>query len=469
MLSWAAGIVLLGAFSRRLLEVRLSYSTLPSFLANDRSAVVRIAASIATVLSFVGVIYVEAFFATDLVAAAAGIADHSLQVGSTSQWWLIFAVITGATAIYSMLGGLRKVVANDVWQLAFAYAGVTAVFAILIDRTFERSAFDGLLMSLLCLAIFVTILIYDRKIFDGNVKLVSLIACIGIILWVGVAGVMKFNNYNVETTIPGLFAQVSEPYGWITLLGFTITNVLWQFADSSTFQRIAALRLSKDPLTGEREIRRAIRSLAVVSPLTWGLGIVLGMLIKTAGIPVPTGGSEYGQLVETLRVGVLAGNIPMLITLLGLVIALVAMMMSTVDVAIIAATQTFVVDVRNAKDFRIWHSVAIGIGLMALVALLAYVHKEESQTSILTVLAGAYGGLILLAPLTIARLMKCEFPAWISLFAMAAGLIGTIAGTFGPIDDLPQNVKLVFPIFTGFVPSLLVVVIGAGIWSKKIS
>lgn len=462
LLSWAAGILVFGAFARRLVELRVDYSTLPYLLSGDSDRVVRTLASIATVASFIGVFYVEAYFAADLITGAAGLQVRDATSDSASgQWWIIFIMISTVTAAYSMLGGLRKVVANDLYQLAFSYVGLNTVFALLVHKAFERSGSGGLLTALICIGIMLTILLTDRRIFEGWVKGVAVIGSIAV-----VGGVLLFNLPTANLSdplpdIPGLFKQISEPWGWFTLLGFTITNIAWQFSDSSVFQRIAALKLSENKDKAELEVKRALRSLAIVSPITWGMGIVLGMLIRAAGVGVSEPGTEYFQLVEFLRSAAISGNELALIALLAMVIGLVSIMMSTVDVAIIAAIQTTLTDLRDRKGFRAWQPAVLGALFLALVILLAVIHKNQPDSSILTVMAGAYASLILLAPLTVAKLLKRRIEAGFAVVAILAGLAGTILGTFWPFGALPDNVKLVLPIFLSIGPAALVVLIGS--------
>jgi Na+/proline symporter len=459
--SWAAGIILFGRFSRRLIELRVKFTSLPYLISGDTDRRTRILASVATAISFVGVFYVEAFFAADLITSAGGLKAQGLEGGGvTGQWWAVFIVVATVTSAYSMLGGLRKVVANDLYQLAFSYFGLSVVFTVLIHKAFSVSSTGALLMAAICIGIMLIILIADRRIFDGHIKGWAVVASLIMLVSVVVLNTPKINFSDSLPQIPGVFKQLSEDWGWFTLLGFTITNLAWQFSDSSVFQRIAALKLSQAPERAEQEIRRALRSLAIVSPITWGLGIVLGMLIKAAGIAVEVPGTEYFHLVDYLRKAAFEGSLLSLIALLSLVVGLVSIMMSTVDVAIIAGVQTVSTDLRERSEFHGWHATVVGLAFLVAVVLLALYHKSRPDSSILTVMAGAYASLILLAPLTLARLLNISMPPGYASAAILLGITGTIAGTFGPIDDLHQNIKLVLPIYTAIVPSALVVLVG---------
>jgi Na+/proline symporter len=318
MLSWAAGIFVLGLFAGQLVRLRVEYTTLPALLSESKSGPLQVLASLVTMLSFAGVFYVEAFFTTDLVMAGAGaqLAQSGGQIGQA--WWAVFSIITLVTAAYSMLGGLRKVVANDVWQLSFAYLGLSIVFCLLLSATYRTNPSDGLLMSFLCTVMLLSIMLCDRRLFDGRIKFASLALSLVLVLSVSAANFPDLSDLQFRTALAGPFQQILQPWGWFTLLGFTLTNLVWQFSDSSVFQRISALRLSGDKPAAERELRRAVSSLAVVSPLTWSLGIVLGMLIKTSGIVSAEPGAEYVALIEYFRTQIDAGQYLFLVGLLAL-------------------------------------------------------------------------------------------------------------------------------------------------------
>jgi len=460
MITWAAGIFLFSLFAARLIEYRVDHTTLPRLLSFNRSRLLRIVAAAATILSFVGVIYVESYFTADLVLTGTGGQSSAGSATFSPTWWVVLSIVLVLTVAYSAMGGLRKVVANDVWQLSFSYLGLSGVFAYLLDLTYRSSASDGLLMSGLLLAILLILIGFDRRILDGKIKLFALIISAGLIAGVTVSHIAAGLGPLAASTLPGPLHQVSESWGWFTLLGFTVTNLFWQFADSSVLQRISALRLADDQATARIELRRALRALAVVSPLTWSLGIILGMLIRTAAIGVSGPGAEYFALVENLRQGALAGEIIPLLVLSALVMGLVSIMMSTVDVAIIAATQSFFTDFFNDRRFRPWHGSLFGLVLLIITFAFAYVHSTFPQSSVLTVMAGAYGAVLSLAPSAMARLLQKEINPAVDVIAILAGVTGSLFATFGPIQSLPSNVTLVLPIFAAFVPALLIVLAG---------
>ena len=111
---------------------------------------------------------------------------------------------------------------------------MSTVFALLILLTFSHSLVGGLLMAGLCLAILVTIAYTDRNLFDGTVKRNFLILSILVILIAVVMGASASRPAPSQFNVAGFFTQLGEPWGWFTLLGFTLANLLWQYSEAQS-------------------------------------------------------------------------------------------------------------------------------------------------------------------------------------------------------------------------------------------
>ncbi len=109
--------------------------------------------------------------------------------------------------------------------------------------------------------------------------------------------------------------------------------------------------------------------------------------------------------------------------------------------------------------FRAWHPLVLGVLFLVAVIVLAVVHKQHSQSSILVIMAGAYGSLILLAPLTLAKLLDRSIRPGFANAAIVVGLVGAGVGTFWPFE-VPDNVKLVLPIYTALIPAAILTWLG---------
>lgn len=465
VLSWSLGIMLFSLFVGQLYSNRKLINSIPSFLGRNTSRYIRPLSAIAAIISFGCVFYVEAFFTSDLISGF-GNPDGSSE-SFTPQWWATFLIIVIVVALYSALGGLKKVIATDVWQLSIAYLGFSVVFAYLIVQSFETSSSTAWLLSGLSIAIYLAFLITDKNLRDGKVKLISILLSLAILFTAMLSGAYFGEGVDNDLLIDGVFKQVTEPWGWFTLSGFVLLNGLWQFADSSNFQRISAINLSDKKEVGVLELRKLIRKLAIISPLTWGLGIILGMLIKSAMIPVTGAGLEYQGLIAHLQLEAASGNVFSILVIISLIAGLVSIMMSTCDSAIIAATLNFSTDIRKSSTFTFTGASIFALAVVIFVLLLAVFHSYRSaNTSILTVMAGAYSAIIVLAPITIQRLCGYVANPLVVSVAIVFGVVGAFVATFGPIGSLPFNVQLVLPIFVAVGISSAVILLGMP-FSKK--
>lgn len=447
LLSWAGGITLFASFAPQLLIFRTFYKSLPEMLSEGNRNNGRLFAAIASVISFIGVFYVESYFTTDFITNIALV--QADDVTNNIVWWVIFSSLIILVLLYSISGGLKKVVVTDIWQLACAYLGLAIIFYYLLHLTFLVNPFTGAVLCALCIIIYFCLLIAGRNTNEGLIKPASLI--IGIILFIySMIDGLSNTSLNVFfLDIHGLFKQITEPWGWFTLLGFTLINIVWQFCDNSNYQRIGALKLSDDSKTAENEIKTAIRKLILVSPLTWGLGIIFGMLIKSAGTTVSAPGSEYQAVVVLLKNAALSGDFLALFVLFSLIASLISIMMSTCDTALIAAIQVSHKDLQNKLPFNNYFLAFSALIFLLLVASLAYVHKITGNTSILTVMAGAYSAILVLFPLSFYVSLGKKVTSRQMTLTICIGLAANFYATFLAPTNLPFNVSIVLPIFMG--------------------
>jgi hypothetical protein len=465
MASWAFGLWLFSRFAPRLVSIRLVYDTLPAYLSKGNFNLLRRVSALVTIASFIAIFYVESYFCVDFLSILAN------PFGNTSTdfaWWALFLILTVLTVIYSLFGGLRRVIITDRWQISFAYLSIAIIFSYLLHNSFAFSAGNGLSLALLMLFLFGVLLYSNRA--ARNRIVVQAALSIGFCLLLATT-ILSFSQLSLITlsnvTIPGPFTQLREQWGWFTLMGFTILNLLWQFCDSSNYQRIAALTLTQDTAKATRDLQELIGRLIVVSPLTWGLGIVLGIGIRTANIAVPHTGEEYISLLSAIKNAALHGDIFALIAVLALSAALTSIMMETVDCALIAFMQCFLRDLVGDKVFRPLRIFMISVLMYGAVLLLALMHREYSEASILTVMAGAYSAMVVLAIPNLLRMCDVEVSDGYLIFGIVCGFTLTWIATFGPVSSLPWNVKLVLPLFAGPAGSALGALLGTVVMRRK--
>lgn len=458
LLSWAVGILLFSKFAPTLILIRKKYETLPSFLASGRFSVLRYTSAVVTIFAFLAIFYVETYFCVDFVAI---LANPRGTDSPQTIWWLFFLILTFLTVIYSLFGGMRRVVITDRWQLSFAYACIAIVFAYLLPKSFAFAPLGGLTVAILMLALYGALIWYNHGLNNRPVVRISLLISFFILLGTTILSFkLPTSASSANFQIYGPFHQLAEPWGWVTLLGFTVVNILWQFCDNTAYQRIASLDLVDDPIESAKRLKSLISRLIIVSPLTWGLGIILGIAIRTSGVVAPSSGKEYVALLSSIKTAALAGDWFAIIAVLALSAALTSIMMETVDAALITFAQSFIRDIARDRQLKVPRLIGISIFAYAIVVVFALVHRSFPNASILTVMGGAYSALVVLSPAAILKMRGINVPDVFVIAAIVCGFALTWIATFGPVEGLPWNVKLVLPFFAASVGASVPILAG---------
>ena len=243
MLSWGIGLYIFSLFVSRLDIIRSQFETVPALIAGPHHVGIRRLAAFTTIIGFIGVVYVETYFATEFITTI--VYPPERESGSSSGtvfWWIVFLMLITTCLTYSCIGGLRKVFVTDKYQLGLGYLGLTGALVYALSVAGGRTSSGAVITGTVALVVFCILLIENlwRRQTDFKVACL-LISAVAIAI---VTFVIEFpQESSSDIGIPGVFAQVSQPLGWVTLLGFTVLNLLWQFCDSSNYQRIAAISL----------------------------------------------------------------------------------------------------------------------------------------------------------------------------------------------------------------------------------
>jgi hypothetical protein len=220
LLTWALGLIWYSTYAAKLFQIRLVADTLPKYLSDGTSPSIKNLSALACILSFLGVFYVEAYFCADFVTLLSSPAQSTTIDGGV-RWWSFFIGLIAVTMFYSLLGGMRKVVATDVWQLSFAYLGMAIVFSYLIPLAYANNPSNATIVSLITVCLFATLLYLNNFSEDGLLKTVCLGGALAAVSIASAYGLLRYGA-GTSFSIPGPFKQVSEPWGWFTLLGFTL-------------------------------------------------------------------------------------------------------------------------------------------------------------------------------------------------------------------------------------------------------
>lgn len=458
IISWAVGIWLFSLYAKQLLMVQENFETLAHFLSSHRISKVRRAFGLLTALFFLGLIYVETYFAADFLSALFAV---EAQASKVTLWWIFFIFLLVSVACYSFIGGMRKVIETDRIQLAIAYISFAVVFAYLVPPAISKNLPTGLLVWLVTVSIY--LLIHHRMRAGASSNLVRVSLRLSILIMVASILFAAPWNSNQPLSQPlligGPLKQILEPWGWFTLLGFTIANLLWQFGDSSNYQRIKCLAVKSDENQEQRvrALEEMLKRVTYVAPLTWGFGIVLGMLLSAAGIIQPADGEEYASFLTHLAEGVVGGDLQKTAIAIALGMSICVVMLSTVDSSILAFMQVTIQDVQRAKSGGqglIFLHAMIAIGLILGIALM---HKHFDQTHVFAIV-GMFNAFVILLAIPALLALRGRAMTQRGLYiTMIFGVTLIVLSTFGPIDKWPLNVKMVLPFFAA------VVGVGAGL------
>ncbi len=457
--TWGLGIYLFSRFAENLLTNRNKNETLPALISNGTYGVTRKIAALATVMAFFGIYYVEAYYAANFVAIMTNPTSAGIQ---PNYWWLYFLVLIFSTLLYSLSGGYRKVLSNDTWQLAFAYAGFALVFAYLLPKAAFQNAQTALFLATAISTIYAYLFRSSLFDSDGKIKVFSLAISLALIIG---SAVIAFSStpdaaWSADFSMPGFFTQANERFGFVTILGFSIVNILFQFCDNSNYQRIAALKITGLSIQDQRAlVRSALRSIVIVSPLTWGIGIILGMLIRASGIITPIESTEYAALLAFLKTDALSGNYFALIASLGLATAFISIMMSTADVSVLVALHALARDFRLIKSFDRYRATIIGIAIATCLIAFAYLTRHHDEIFILGVISGVNACIVVLGLPAILQLRGYQLSPLSAIMSMGFGLISIIWCTLWP-PALNSNISIVLPYFSAIIFGAIGIIIG---------
>jgi len=450
VISWAIGIWWFGSCSRQLLSTRENFETLAHFLSGGNGKAVRAGVGSLFCLFFLGLLYVETLFAADFLSS---LFTASNQSHTSVLWWIFFVLLLVSVASYSFIGGMRKVIETDRYQLSIAYVGFAIVFAYLVPMATAANLPTGVLLW--AFAVLIYWFIQSKMQGDPYTRVVRHALWLSLLILIGSLIVASPWNSPQDFFQPlkvgGFSSQLTEEWGWVTLLVFSAVNILWQFGDASNYQRISCLQLDSQSSEQERatEIQRYLSKITVVAPLTWGFGILMGMLLAATGIIQAADGSEYSTFLKNLAEGVVEGDLGRIVVTASFAITISVVMLSTADSALLAYLQAAIQD--SPYGARANVGTIVVFALLAILGVLgiAVAHKAFDQVHVFTIV-GTFNSFVLL--MSIPALAKqlgigsCNAGSnsglWVTL---CLGIPCIVVATFWPFSPLPLNVAAVLP------------------------
>jgi len=354
---WLLGIYLFQRCATRLRPFALSNHTLHSFIAEryGTSLTIRRLTACCTIVGLLGALLIEASYGADILGSYLTVSP--VPVG---EWSVIYIGILFLTWVYVQYGGFKATTITAGLQLPLAYGALAIVLDYLVFLAFRSGYQDharliGILLTLSWLAVVAARASNLRAATYRDLpSLVAGLAALSSAMtlavgWVVTQGIPPQLERVVD--IPDSFTWAAfAAQDRIVFVGFLILNVSWQFFDMAAWQRVGALDLRHLGETEQvRAISRTIGETKWESPVTWILGIIMGIALRHSGLF--GSGAEatdaFATFVRTLSDNDLPPAVGMAgtyVALPALVAAFAAIMFSTTDGLLSAITFAWVYD-----------------------------------------------------------------------------------------------------------------------------
>lgn len=453
--AWVAGFYLFSLFLPSLMAARGQYKTFSQFLSSEYSSYLYKIIAFIVGISFISLVYVETFY---LAEFSSNLIAKDGDPNQKAIWWIVFVMAIGCIALCSVGGGFYRTSVTDMFQLSICYVAFGIAFAMLTPTAFKYAGFPALISSIFVLILFFAIRL--TTVVKGNNRFVTSALNISIII-IFISIVYSYISVpfnESKALIPSLTSQL-DGWGYVTVAVFMLVNIFWQFADASNYQRITALHVDETkPDQALLDAKRALHSTMIASPITWGIGIFLGVFIRLSGLISPADGSEFSSFLQFLSAETTGPNqLYATILAIALLVAMISVMMSTADSAIMTFLQAATVDILKTKEASIVSAVLTGAAGLSVLAALAFAHKGFGLADVLTVTGGANAQLLVLGFPALARLRGSRPPEWLMIATVIGGSFGCWFGTFFSLTGLlvPSAVAIVLPfifVFSAAIP-----------------
>jgi len=460
--SWFAGFGLFALASRRLAYSVKKHNSLIDLISTN--GVVKRVLSLILVASFSGLIYAELFFSSGFLAHLMGMVNNGLTYSVC--FWLSFICLSGVVVLYVSSGGVKRVLQTDGVQLGLAYIGFSMFSLSISPYVYEMSShsfwwlygFQSFLMFVISCAGKMPFFGADKAIPNRSSMSEKFAKASVIILLVALCVPYLFNlsthGIAFSQIIPGPMSLFHEKYGIWAIMSFGLANIVWQFSDYTAFHRLRLIASGEEVSNPETLIKRNIFLTSISSPITWGMGIALGMLFRVAVNASQSADLSLVGLIDCCILNDQFGTMMQVVGAVGLSIFIASIMMSTVDSTFLVISQMVERDCMQrsisskSKSIILVIVAAIVIGF-SIIQLLLHV-------DILSKLSFIYSlSLTFSAPVIYALL------GWkLSGSKTAIAIIISSAASFASLcmhSSMPELVSMVLPQMVGIVLSFILV------------
>ena len=405
-----------------------------------------------TVIGLGGTMMTEIDYATQFLSDGLDLGKVSMADNAIRVSVLVFA------GTYVLWGGYRAVVLTEKWQVQLAYVAF-GIFTLWLAELYASNftifpasiaAACGILSGIFLWNRFRVI---NRADSDGRfysslvfVPLIAL-ACYQLASLLPWDGGFVWNSTYLFPKTPSAFG-----FGFVGVISLVLTNVIWQFIDISSLQRLQALNLdmSAKDLTVERaRIATGIIASGTEAAGGWVLIILAALILRGLGVSQVADVSSFVLLND--RWGWLLSPL--------FIFAVVVFMLSTISAFISAMAYVSYFDLVGIRIEDIGGDAKslekprwVTVGMIVLVLLLYVLLKVRVGNQISTVLYAVYAFQITIAPsVFVALFSKAPVNAFASIVSV---IVGWITAVFATLSDAPSWVSADS---WGVMPPLLVV------------
>lgn len=386
------------------------------------------------------------------------------------------------TGLYVLWGGFKAVVETDKTQVPLSYAALLLAFWFLIwDLIGEGQAAEGALAGVAVLLLMCSILLareWVRRIdpsYEYAADRFTLIVLLVLGLLTVLYAAMQEGRF---APISGFFLPSKGlflGFGLIGVVSLTLANVMWQFLDLSSLQRLQSVDLrdsdSEEQGAGEddsvfeekrNKLVRAIRAAGVEACAGWLLLIVIASVVLWHSTLLTMTGNVTEDLAEYLATHVRYSQVVIPL----FVFAVVTFMLSTLDGLISAIAYVTYYDLPRSRkgdlsSARRITMTSLGLVYLGYLFVRNFMLGENAEQEIYAVLYAFYAVQLAVGLIVLLVLFK---PAWFHPYASAAAIVAAWVAAFGSVmTDPPPWIPLdswyVIPPLLAFLAAGIVYVV----------
>lgn len=481
IITWGLGFYAFARAIPRLSHYLSSNETFFEFLSDDSKSIQSIGA-VLFCASLLGLVFTEFYFTADYLSLVAN-KEIGFEDNSNSHW-VIFVILVASVLFYSSLGGMRKVVLTDKWQLSIAYVSSSLFFLALAPSIADRgsiSIFLWVFVPVLLLYMLLSLVGWSnyraqlksgQTVSDTPISVFMTLAspafaAIVILLTIYVFFPLARTDIPIQSGYifpKPINSMISEPYGWWPMIGFGVANLIWQFSDYTAYHRLSLLKQEGDESARERLLRRSVYGTILASPLTWSLGIFAGMAIDATGLVPDAGFGVFESFSAVLIDGANHPNQLLGIAAGALGVFLVSILMSTVDSSFLSIGQMLIRDVSHLNGTRVIR-VLILASIGVAVAGLAWL-QDNFSVDIFVLLNSIYSWGLVFGPVAVYRLFSKNFSARLGLISALIGAAVGFWSAFNPLS-LPSLVSMVFPTLAALSATSASIIVGSYFFGRR--